>query len=187
MSSTLSSRILSSLVGAAACSGCYCVWFDYSREQQRSVDKSRREEVKQIVERLGQERAKEWQQSRMKWGFGNIWPFSSSGSGKEEEADHMWKTRKEILKAMRKTSRSGYEVDVLVIGGGATGAGCALDAATRGLKTVLIGKSYQNGVFTLKRKIRSISNKNNTMGLLCTDLLQLRARRLFFWNELPLN
>lgn len=28
--------------------------------------------------------------------------------------------------------------DVLVIGGGATGTGCALDAATRGLRTVLI-------------------------------------------------
>ena len=27
------------------------------------------------------------------------------------------------------------EFDVLVIGGGATGSGCALDAATRGLKT----------------------------------------------------
>lgn len=28
--------------------------------------------------------------------------------------------------------------DVLIIGGGATGAGCALDAATRGLKTALV-------------------------------------------------
>ena len=27
------------------------------------------------------------------------------------------------------------EFDVLVVGGGATGSGCALDAATRGLKT----------------------------------------------------
>jgi len=30
--------------------------------------------------------------------------------------------------------------DVLIIGGGATGAGCALDAATRGLKTALVEK-----------------------------------------------
>ena len=30
------------------------------------------------------------------------------------------------------------EFDVLVIGGGATGAGCALDAATRGLKTACV-------------------------------------------------
>ncbi len=30
------------------------------------------------------------------------------------------------------------EFDVLVIGGGATGAGCALDSVTRGLKTALV-------------------------------------------------
>lgn len=30
------------------------------------------------------------------------------------------------------------EFDVLIIGGGATGAGCALDSTTRGLKTALV-------------------------------------------------
>ena len=30
------------------------------------------------------------------------------------------------------------EFDVLVIGGGATGSGCALDAVTRGLKTAVV-------------------------------------------------
>jgi alkyl hydroperoxide reductase subunit AhpF len=30
------------------------------------------------------------------------------------------------------------QFDVFVIGGGATGAGCALDAATRGLKTAMV-------------------------------------------------
>ncbi|XP_033231433.1 glycerol-3-phosphate dehydrogenase, mitochondrial isoform X2 [Belonocnema kinseyi] len=37
-----------------------------------------------------------------------------------------------------KTLKSGETYDVLIIGGGATGAGCALDACTRGLKTALI-------------------------------------------------
>lgn len=37
-----------------------------------------------------------------------------------------------------KTLQSGEEFDVLIIGGGATGAGCALDAVTRGLKTALV-------------------------------------------------
>lgn len=37
-----------------------------------------------------------------------------------------------------KNLQSGEEYDVLVIGGGATGAGCALDAVTRGLKTALV-------------------------------------------------
>lgn len=31
-----------------------------------------------------------------------------------------------------KTLKSGETYDVLIIGGGATGAGCALDACTRG-------------------------------------------------------
>ncbi|KAM8712492.1 hypothetical protein ACLKA7_012925 [Drosophila subpalustris] len=42
-------------------------------------------------------------------------------------------TRSMNLDALRRT-----EYDVLIIGGGAVGAGCALDAATRGLKTALV-------------------------------------------------
>merc|ERR1712038_1936418 len=42
-------------------------------------------------------------------------------------------TREEQLKNLKE-----IEYDVLVIGGGATGSGCALDAATRGLKTGLV-------------------------------------------------
>ena len=36
------------------------------------------------------------------------------------------------------------EFDVLVIGGGATGSGCALDAATRGLKTGKMKEKYND-------------------------------------------
>lgn len=43
------------------------------------------------------------------------------------------KTRDEVLEAL---SKEAY--DVVIIGGGATGSGCALDAATRGLNVVLI-------------------------------------------------
>ncbi|XP_043467243.1 glycerol-3-phosphate dehydrogenase, mitochondrial isoform X1 [Leptopilina heterotoma] len=43
-------------------------------------------------------------------------------------------SREEQLKALK----SGEQYDVIIIGGGATGAGCALDACTRGLKTALI-------------------------------------------------
>jgi heterodisulfide reductase subunit A-like polyferredoxin len=42
-------------------------------------------------------------------------------------------TRAEQLKSLREE-----QFDVFVIGGGATGTGCALDAATRGLKTALV-------------------------------------------------
>ncbi|KAG7311148.1 glycerol-3-phosphate dehydrogenase [Plutella xylostella] len=37
-----------------------------------------------------------------------------------------------------KNLQSGEEYDVLIIGGGATGVGCALDACTRGLRTALV-------------------------------------------------
>ncbi|WKX92760.1 hypothetical protein Q1695_010641 [Nippostrongylus brasiliensis] len=43
-------------------------------------------------------------------------------------------SRKEIVDSLK----AGEEYDVLVIGGGATGAGVALDAQTRGLKTALV-------------------------------------------------
>lgn len=41
--------------------------------------------------------------------------------------------REELL-----TSLQNDSFDVLIIGGGATGVGCALDATTRGLKTALV-------------------------------------------------
>ncbi|EYC19247.1 hypothetical protein Y032_0025g1266 [Ancylostoma ceylanicum] len=43
-------------------------------------------------------------------------------------------SRKELVESLK----SGGEYDILVIGGGATGAGVALDAQTRGLKTALV-------------------------------------------------
>lgn len=46
-----------------------------------------------------------------------------------------WQTRKESLRQMKTET-----FDVLIIGGGITGAGLALDAVTRGLKTALIEK-----------------------------------------------
>ena len=42
-------------------------------------------------------------------------------------------TREQQLKSL-----SSECFDVLVIGGGATGAGCALDSVSRGLKTALV-------------------------------------------------
>ena len=45
------------------------------------------------------------------------------------------KNRSHLLKNLRET-----HYDVLIIGGGATGSGIALDASARGLKTALIDK-----------------------------------------------
>ncbi len=49
---------------------------------------------------------------------------------------------------------SGKEFDVCVIGGGATGAGCALDAQLRGLKTVLLeGADFASGTSSTSTKL----------------------------------
>jgi len=47
-------------------------------------------------------------------------------------------SRAEALDALAASTEPGSEIDVLVIGGGVTGAGIALDAATRGLSTAIV-------------------------------------------------
>src|SRR4051812_44631966 len=49
---------------------------------------------------------------------------------------------------------SGEVFDVVVIGGGATGAGCALDAATRGLDVALVeARDYASGTSSRSSKL----------------------------------
>ncbi|MBW8171597.1 glycerol-3-phosphate dehydrogenase/oxidase [Ornithinimicrobium sp. Arc0846-15] len=48
------------------------------------------------------------------------------------------KSRQEALDALSASAEGGPVIDVLVIGGGVTGAGTALDSATRGLNTVVV-------------------------------------------------
>ena len=52
-------------------------------------------------------------------------------------------TRKEMINLLKGKTRSGSDVensefDLLIVGGGATGVGCALDASSRGLKVALV-------------------------------------------------
>ncbi|XP_042368871.1 glycerol-3-phosphate dehydrogenase, mitochondrial isoform X1 [Plectropomus leopardus] len=50
--------------------------------------------------------------------------------------------------------RNTEEFDVLVVGGGATGAGCALDAVTRNLKTALVERSdFSSGTSSRSTKL----------------------------------
>jgi glycerol-3-phosphate dehydrogenase len=59
------------------------------------------------------------------------------------------KRREEALKVIR-----GQDFDACVIGGGATGAGCALDAQLRGLNTVLLDAAdFASGASTAATKI----------------------------------
>ncbi|KAJ8929234.1 hypothetical protein NQ314_018113 [Rhamnusium bicolor] len=51
-------------------------------------------------------------------------------------------------------SLQSEQYDILIIGGGATGAGCALDAATRGLRTALIeGDDFASGTSSRSTKL----------------------------------
>lgn len=69
--------------------------------------------------------------------------------------------------------QANEEYDVLIIGGGATGAGCALDSCTRGLKTALVEandfasgtssrstKLIHGGVRYLQKAILGVINSN---------------------------
>ena len=58
-------------------------------------------------------------------------------------------SRNETLERLRISSRNKDEVfDLLVIGGGATGAGVALDAATRGLRVALVEQNdFSSGMY----------------------------------------
>src|SRR5204863_683862 len=59
--------------------------------------------------------------------------------------------REEMLKQLQQTA----EWDIVIIGGGATGLGAAVDAATRGYKTLLI-EAYDFGKGTSSRSTKLV-------------------------------
>ncbi|KAI1076497.1 FAD dependent oxidoreductase-domain-containing protein [Whalleya microplaca] len=65
------------------------------------------------------------------------------------------KSREEQIANLKKSSlKEGEEYDMLVIGGGATGAGVALDAATRGLKVALVERDdFSSGTSSKSTKL----------------------------------
>lgn len=63
-------------------------------------------------------------------------------------------TRAAQLQALRQADSNGAVFDVLVIGGGATGTGIALDCAQRGLKCVMIDRDdYASGTSSRSTKL----------------------------------
>eukprot|EP00884_Botryococcus_braunii_P011342 jgi/Botrbrau1/20208/Bobra.31_1s0005.1 len=61
--------------------------------------------------------------------------------------------RSEQLAALRKGTKAN-PFDILIIGGGATGTGCALDAATRGLRTALVEREdFSSGTSSKSTKL----------------------------------
>ena len=63
-------------------------------------------------------------------------------------------SRARALERMRASTEPGHQLDVLVIGGGVTGAGVALDAATRGLNTAVIeAQDWASGTSSRSSKL----------------------------------
>ncbi|QTE29181.1 glycerol-3-phosphate dehydrogenase/oxidase [Pengzhenrongella sicca] len=63
-------------------------------------------------------------------------------------------TRASALETLAASTTSGHELDVLVIGGGVTGAGIALDAVTRGLKVAIVeGQDWASGTSSRSSKL----------------------------------
>ncbi|MGV8883552.1 MAG: glycerol-3-phosphate dehydrogenase/oxidase [Rhodoglobus sp.] len=63
-------------------------------------------------------------------------------------------TRESALTRLAASVESGHELDVLVIGGGITGAGIALDAASRGLSTAVVeAQDWASGTSSRSSKL----------------------------------
>ncbi|KAH8309541.1 hypothetical protein KR059_011643 [Drosophila kikkawai] len=78
--------------------------------------------------------------------------FDESSQGSAEPVPLMKRelpTRNMCLEAFKRT-----QYDILIIGGGAVGSGCALDAATRGLKTALVeAEDFGSGTSSKSSKL----------------------------------
>src|SRR3954469_10270937 len=62
--------------------------------------------------------------------------------------------RQDALDALRASADRGNELDILVIGGGVTGAGIALDAVTRGLVTAIVeAQDWASGTSSKSSKL----------------------------------
>ncbi|MFE4464370.1 FAD-dependent oxidoreductase [Oerskovia sp. NPDC056781] len=63
-------------------------------------------------------------------------------------------SRQRALSALEASTSADQELDVLVIGGGVTGAGIALDAVTRGLSTAIVeGQDWASGTSSRSSKL----------------------------------
>lgn len=74
----------------------------------------------------------------------------------EKHAALQWKppSRSELISKLSEHSDPEKELDVLIIGGGATGTGCALDAAYRGLKVACVEREdWSSGTSSKSTKL----------------------------------
>lgn len=80
----------------------------------------------------------------------------NSATPAEKHAVLQWKapSRSELLQRLSEHSEPENELDILIIGGGATGTGCALDAAYRGLKVACVEREdWSSGTSSKSTKL----------------------------------
>lgn len=80
----------------------------------------------------------------------------NSTTAAEKHAVLQWKPpmRAELISRLAEHSQPENELDVLIIGGGATGTGCALDAAYRGLKVACVEREdWSSGTSSKSTKL----------------------------------
>lgn len=84
-------------------------------------------------------------------------PIDSVLSEVNPKSDKYWRppNRESIIKKLESSSKVGEQpFDLLIVGGGATGAGCALDAATRGLSVALVeANDFSSGTSSKSTKL----------------------------------
>lgn len=81
--------------------------------------------------------ALQWWNERRRW-HDQQHPLASELSAAERKAAVEWRppSRSQLLARLKDTKDEPY--DLVIIGGGATGTGCAVDAASRGLRVALV-------------------------------------------------
>ena len=88
--------------------------------------------------------------------------------------------RESILKKLRKRDR---EWDIVIIGGGATGLGCAVDAASRGYKTLLLEQvDFSKGTSSRSTKLVHGGVRYLQQGDVSLVFEALKERGLMFKN-----
>ena len=77
-----------------------------------------------------------------------------------------WKPspRQEMLQKMQQSRKGENEYDLVIIGGGATGVGTALDAASRGLKVALVEREdFSSGIMATYESTSGTSSKSTKL------------------------
>eukprot|EP01042_Synura_sphagnicola_P024148 gene24148-30874_t len=91
------------------------------------------------------------------WAF--FWQEDRASSSRFDSSDpraRLWRppSRKALIDRLEYHNSRDKELDVLVIGGGATGTGCAVDAALRGLKVACVERDdWSSGTSSKSTKL----------------------------------